>query len=200
MIEIPNGAVAGYVGQWQIPLVGSESGTWPVPSDIYAAVANELLGDGLTIVFSDPGSFLEQGSLAFGGAFTARMQVYNQSGQELDDTDLVSQIADAVAQAGGTAASGAITDVTGGSSGTNTGTVRTPAGMSTGAGSAAQVAPKNTHQCGDPSWGFFDDPAAWLKCLTTGGLTTIGLLTIGLIIGVILIVATPQGRLVPRRA
>jgi hypothetical protein len=196
MVEIPNGAVAGYVGQWQIPIAGSESGTWPVPSDIYAAVASELIGDGLTIVFSDPGTFLEQGSLAFGGAFTARMQVYNQSGQELDDSDLVSQIADAVAQTGGTAVSGAITDVTGGASGTNTGTIKTPAGMSSGAGSGGTSTEKKTaHQCGDPSWGFFDDPATWLQCLTTKGLTTVGLLAIGLLIGVILIFATPQGQI-----
>jgi len=196
MVEIPNGAVAGYVGQWDIPYGNLDLSN---TSQIYALVGQELIGDGLTIVSSSTGSFAEQTYFALGGNMPARMQILNQSGQELDDSDLTSQIADAVRVVGGTVVSGAVTDVTGPASGTNTGTVRTPAGASTGAGAGGtSTQPSASRVCGDPSWGFFDDPATWLQCLTTKGLTTVGLLAIGLLIGLVLLFATPQGAAVRR--
>lgn len=195
-IEIPNGAVAGYVGQWNIPYANIDLSN---TDQIYAAVGQELIGDGLTITFSSTGGFGDQIAFALGGSMTARMQVYNQSGQELDDTDLTMQIADAVRAIGGQVISGSVTDVTGPASGQNTGTIKTPSGASTGvASSGTSDQPKAGHVCGDPTWGFFDDPATWIQCLTSKGLTTVGLLAIGLLIGLVLLFATPQGAAVRR--
>jgi hypothetical protein len=187
-VQIPNGSVASYQGQWPHSLTGG---------DDIAAVGAQLLDDGLTIASSSTsGSFLG----AFGGLYTVNLQIVNQSGQELDDTDLLAQVADAVLQVTGSIpASGAVTGVTGAGIGVNSGT-GTFGNVSTqtaaGAAIAAANPPSTAHQCGDPTWGFTDDPVQWLKCLTTGGLTTVGLLAIGLVIGIVLIVTAPK--LLPR--
>lgn len=185
-VEIPNGAAVSYHGTWPQSL----SGSFGIGSDV-ADIGRQLLDDGLAIITYNRSVL----GILGGGAYDIDVQILNQSGQDLDDTDLVSQVADAVNQVTGAyPQAGVVTSVTHAGSGVNTGTgqaapQQTVAGVALG---ATQAAATKTHQCGDPTWSFFDDPGQWLTCLTTKGLTTIGLLAIGLIIGVILIVAGPK--------
>lgn len=195
-VEIPNGSVATVVaifspGSLLSTLGAAVAGVCADPDPFIAAVGQELIFDGLTI----SGYSTDAGiGAAFGGSWTATLNILNQSGQELDDTDLISQLNDAVntinSQNSCTIGmnSAGVTAVTGNTSGANGGggTVRTPVGTA-----QAQVAPAPAmvHACGDPSWSFWQDPVQWLKCLTQGGLQTVGLLAIGLLVGVVLIVA-----------
>lgn len=179
---IPNGSVA--VLEYSVTGLFSLGGT---ADKIISQIGQELVYDGLTIAQSNVGA----SALAYGltGGFSGNMQIVNQSGNELDDTDLVAQFSDAVASIGGTVVSAAVTLVTGDPSGQNSATGSH--GNVTPAGTLAGTTPSggsSAHACGDPSWSFFDDPAQWLSCLTSKGLSTVGLLAIGLLIGVILIV------------
>jgi hypothetical protein len=180
--EIPNGAVA--VLEYQLNGLLFAGLT---PDSVIARIGQELIFDGLTIAQNNVGA----SGLAFGitGGFSGNMQILNQSGQELDDSDLIAQFASAVTTVGGNVVSAAVTLITGSPSGTNSATAGH--GNVTPAGSIAGTTPaggSGAHACGDPSWSFFDDPAQWLSCLTSKGLSTVGLLAIGLIIGIILIV------------
>jgi hypothetical protein len=70
--------------------------------------------------------------------------------------------------------------------------VTVPGGASTPTGQPGQTAatnPAKVHVCGDPSWGFLDDPAQYFKCLTQGAATGFSLLMIGVILAVVLIIA-----------
>jgi hypothetical protein len=188
-LEIPNSAVA--VCSYQITAAYVGANGFKDATAIIAAINDELQGDGLSIAQNDMGGS-EFFSL-FSGNISGTMQILNQSGQELDDTDLQSQFTDACGQESMSVVTfGVLKVITGSGVGTNSGTGAQGNVSTTGAGviadqqAAASGAPK-IHVCGDPTWGFFQDPAQWLKCLTTGGLQTVGLLTIGLVLGVILI-------------
>jgi hypothetical protein len=194
MVEIPNGAVATYKGVWSISTgigVVLNSGL-PAAADIVSMVGAELKFDGLTITSSNIDG---ESSYNWGvsNSFSPTLQILNQSGQELDDSDLVAQIADAVNGLSegyqGQHVSGGVTQVVAPDTGSNAGrgtVITTP----TGVAAATMTPAKSTvHQCGDPTWGFFDDPAQYIQCLTSKGLTTVGLLAIGLLAGVVLIVA-----------
>lgn len=181
-IEIPNSAVA--VVNIDISTPGGNTADSQL-----AAIAQELLFDGLTIASKSVG--ITGLTYPLTGEFTAQIQILNQSGQELDDTDLTSQFNDACNQLGFQVNSFAILQVIGGSSGVNSGTGTQGNVVTTGAGVAANSGPGtagNPPACGDPALTLWTYPQQWFSCLTSKGLSTIGLLAIGLLIGVILIV------------
>lgn len=183
--EIPNGTVASLICKVSMGLGGGLSGQ--TADGVVAQIGQELIGDGLTIASSDVGASGIFFPLT--GEFSATLQILNQSGQELDDTDLVAQFSDAVQAVGGSLITAGVAGVTGTPSGQNSasgshGNV-TAVGQATGTGPGEK---SSAHACGDPSWSFFDDPAQWLSCLTSKGLSTVGLLAIGLLIGIVLIV------------
>lgn len=186
-VEIANGSVA--VTTVQISGFAGSAITGSTVDNIVAQINWELVGDGLTITRSDAttsGIFFP-----LTGEFSSTFQILNQSGQELDDTDLTSQLADAVQQVGGTLVTAAVTKVVGAPSGVNTGTGSLGTTQVTAAGAAQQAqqaAGTTVHQCGDPTWPWYTDIPQALSCLTSKGLSTVGLLAIGLVIGVILIV------------
>lgn len=194
-VEIPNSSVAVYSGQWDFGFHFSGA------DDFIAAVQQELSYDGLTIAKNlGSGSFFGNLGFALGGStFSVNLQILNQSGQELDDTDLVSQVNDAVVTVGGTVVSGGVTQVIGPPSGTNSGTTTTTA-TGVAASTVSPGATPTVHQCGDPSWGFFDDPAQYISCLTTKGLTTAGLLAIGAVVGLVLLFVAAPGAAARARA
>jgi hypothetical protein len=185
MAPIPNGSVA--VLQYQIGGFHLEGLTGSSADGIIARVGQELIFDGLTIAHNDVGG--SGISFPLTGEFSGIAQINNQSGQELEDSDLTAQFADAVSVAGGYVITSAVTLIQGGDS-QNSATASHGNVTTTAVGELAKTASSSSgaHACGDPSWGFFDDPAQWLSCLTSKGLSTVGLLAIGLIIGIILIV------------
>jgi hypothetical protein len=179
-VEIPNGSVAVVSAQWSVqnnPFFGTAD-------SFISMVQQELVFDGLTISNKQVG--LDGLTYPLTGGFSPTLNILNQSGQELDDTDLINQLADAVTASGGTQIAAGVTQVFGSGTSQNTGTGSTQVTSVGAAQNSQQQQKSGVHQCGDPTWGFFDDPAQWLKCLTTGGLTTVGLLAIGLLAGVIL--------------
>lgn len=186
-IEIQNGAVASLefhiLNAWSL---GSADAT-------IAKIGQELIGDGLTIVRSDVGF----SGIAFPltGEFSATVQILNQSGQELDDTDLVSQFTDAVNAIGAQLSSAGVTQLVGTGTGQNSpgspgNVITTPTGQAGGDGGAGSG--NNPPACGDPNLSFFKNPQQYISCLTSKGLSTIGLLAIGLLIGVVLIVVAER--------
>lgn len=187
-VEIPNGAVATVILEAKFTgfsIFGTSA------NQMIPLIGNELIGDGLTIGQSDISAGT---SLAFPitGNLQATLQIINQSGQELDESDLLGQLSDAVTQAGGILLTAGVTGVTGTDSGVNSGTGShgnvTPLGQAT----APPPSSSSAHACGDPSWSFFQDPAQYISCLTTKGLSTIGLIAIGLLVGIVLIVAVER--------
>lgn len=187
-VEIPNGAVADYDTVWSF---GVLAGSTNLVSTMIANVNAELVFDGLVINNYNAGNF----NFFLDGNLSAHLQIANQSGQELDETDLNAQLADAVASAGGTWVSGNVSGLTTPSTGTNTGSgqVYTPTTSGTAQQQQQQTAKpaSATHQCGDPTWSWYQDLPQAISCMETKLLGTMGLLFIGLIIGVVLIVAGP---------
>lgn len=162
---------------------------WPTlnnsPDNIIAAINDELLGDGLTIGTHTIG--FSGLTFALTGNFSATLQILNQSGQELDDTDLQVQFNDACAQEGIQVNGFAPQQIIDGN-GVNSGTGVQGNVVTTGAGVAAASGPGGTPVCGDPALTFWKYPEAWITCLTQKGLTTVGLVAIGLLVGIVLIV------------
>ena len=189
-VEIPNGAVVTYKTVWSF---GVLAGSTNLASTMIAQVGQELVFDGLAINNYNASNF----NFFFDGNLPVTLQILNQSGQELDDSDLSAQVADAVAAAGGTQVSGFVSDCTGcDGNGTNTGTGQshaTPSGTADTTQQQQQQKPgSTTHQCGDPSWSWYQDLPQAVNCMTSKILGTMGLLFIGLIIGVVLIVAAEE--------
>lgn len=187
---IYNGAVVTYKTVWSF---GVLAGSTNLASTMIAQVSQELVFDGLAITNYDAGNF----NFFFDGNLPVTLQIANQSGAELDETDLNVQVADAVAQAGGTWVSGSVTDCTGcDGDGTNTGTGQshaTNSGIAQQAAAAAAAKPSSTvHQCGDPTWAWYSDLPQAISCMTSKLLGTLGILFIGLIVGVVLIVAAEE--------
>lgn len=187
-IAIPNGAVATYVAVWSWPIL---DGATHLASTMIAQVGQELVFDGLAINNYNAGNI----NFFWDGNLPVTVQILNQSGQELDDSDMVAQVADAVASTGGTQTTAYVSDVTGGGDGTNTGTgqthATTPSGQAGGSapgGTSTPAAPSTAHQCGDPTWAWYSDIPQAISCMESKLLGTLGLLFIGLIIGVVLIV------------
>ena len=185
-VEIPNGAVAVYRAQFQTPW-GSFT------TDFMAVVSRHLADDGLTLInYQVNNSF----AVMAGSPADVSLNILNGSGQELDDSDLDAQFSDAITQSNGTPIGGGLVSVTAPDSGINTGsgskTTTTAVGQVLASQQAAAQNAPTVHQCGDPTWSFFQDPVQWIKCLTTGGLTTVGLLAIGLLVGVVLIVTAQK--------
>jgi preprotein translocase subunit SecF len=195
MLEIPNAASALVSFTMQPAYVGANSFT--SADAVIAGINDELIGDGLTIASKDLG--FSAYSAALTGQVSGTLQILNQSGQELDDTDLQAQFNDAAAQEGMQVTAFGVQQVTNPSgvpSGTNSGTGSQGTVITTGVGNApGGVANTPTvHVCGDPSWGFIDDPVQFISCMTSKALTTTGILAIGLLIGVVLIVGFQQQR------
>lgn len=189
MIEIPNAAAA--VCAFEIVPYAVGQNIWQSSTAIIAAINDELAGDGLTIAQNNLG--FSAYSAALTGDLNGTVTILNQSGQELDDTDLQAQFTDACAQVNMTVVSFAVQQVVGGSTGTNSGTGAAGNVVTTGAGNiaamdAAKNPPSAVHACGDPSWSGFSDPLQYIKCMTQSGLTSVGLLAIGLLVGVVLLV------------
>lgn len=183
-IEIPNGSVAEVKVVWSF---GVLAGSTNLASTLISQVGSELVYDGLVINNYDAGNL----NFFFDGNMPATLNILNQSGQELDESDMMAQVADAVSSAGGTQVSFAVTKLTGPQGGVNTGTGQT---QSTPSGIAIQASTptpsgSGAHQCGDPSWAWYTDIPQAVNCATNKLLSTIGILFIGLIIGVVLIVA-----------
>lgn len=184
-IEIPNSAAA----TCEIDISAPSASFGATADSILASLQQELMLDGLTIAQKS----ISLTGLIFPltGEFKATIQILNQSGQELDDTDLTQQFMDACNALGLQVNSFAVTQVNSAPSGINSGTGTQGNVVVTGAAPQA-AAPVTQHVCGDPSWNFAQDPVQWVKCLTQGGLTTVGLLAIGLLIGVVLIVSAQR--------
>ena len=194
-VEIPNSAVATVQAQ-----INLESGAnlCVDPSVLLSQLSQELVVDGLTITsynITDGGGVFA----FFGGPFTATLNIVNQSGQEMDDTDLVADLQAALSDISSQWSSCnitglfGVTQVTGPPSGTNSGTTTTTAtGVAAAAAAAAAGQKPAVHQCGDPSWAWYEDIPQYISCLTNKGLTTVGLLAIGVLVGVVLLVAAPR--------
>lgn len=185
-VDIPNGAVAQVSAVWSF---GVLAGSTNLASTLVAQVGTELGYDGLVINNYSAGNL----NFFFDGNMPVTLQVLNQSGQDLDDSDMMQQMADAVTAAGGSQVSFAVTSVTGTDSGVNSGTGQThatPSGVAIQA--AAPASGVGVHQCGDPSWAWYTDIPQAINCATNKALTTAGLLGIGLLIGVVLIVAAEK--------
>jgi hypothetical protein len=193
-VQIPNGAVATYVGTWGHGTLGSLGGlvlgTVNPQADI-AAVTQELLNDGLTITSSNI-STTDQLSAAFGGSYSVTLTILNQSGQELDDTDLIAQVTDALNMLGLQFSGQGVTAVTIASAGGTGSSQTVPTATGQANAAAAAAATPKVYACGDPSWSFFDSPSTWFSCLATKGLSTLGLVFIGLLVGLVLIVSAQR--------
>lgn len=186
---IYNGAVVTYKTVWSF---GVLAGSTNLASTMVSQVSQELVFDGLAVTNYDAGNF----NFFFDGNLPVTLQIANQSGQELDETDLNAQVADAVAAAGGTWVSGSVTDCTGcDGDGTNTGTGQSHP-TNSGTEQTSQAPPKpaasGVHQCGDPTWAWYTDLPQAINCATSKVLGTAGVLFIGLLIGVVLIVAAEE--------
>lgn len=169
---IPDGSIVTYVGKWPL-------GTYAGFADYTGAVLSDIAGAGLTVRGKTGGfNFLNS---ALGTPFDIQLtlQVTNGVGFNTPD-DIISVIRHFVYNEEGNYPiadsipyiqdPGGQQQVTG--QPITTGTAATPA----------------AHACGDPSWGFFDDPGQYISCLSTKGLSTLGLVFIGLLIGVAFIV------------
>lgn len=185
-IEIPNSAVA-VVG---VDLSAPSASFGATADSVLNSIQQELQFDGLTVAKKDVG--FSGISFPFTGEFTATLQILNQSGQELDDTDLTSQFTDACRSVGVNVNAFGIQQVITPPSGQNSANSSHGNVIVTGAGTET-ASTATQHICGDPSWSFFDDPAQWFQCLTSKGLMSIGLIAIGLLIGVVLIVSGAPG-------
>jgi hypothetical protein len=186
MPEIPNGSVATL----EATLYGFTAiGFFSSANDVVAKINQELLYDGLTIVRTDIG--FSGVSFALTGQFSASLQILNQSGQSLEDSDLVNQFADAVTTStGGSVLSAGVTQIVGSPQGQNNATSSqgNVTVTATGAASGVGTTSGNPPACGDPNLSFLKYPQQWVSCLTSKGLSTVGLLAIGLLVGIILIV------------
>lgn len=181
-MQIPNGTIVTYTGTWSL-------GLHLISADQFLSdVGGHLIDDGLTILNSQiNGAFLASLEI---GPLTVVLTVLNQQGQELDDTDFMASMTDAVHMSGGTIVSQSITGLTGASSGGSSSAQTIPTGqpgqVAGGPGTA------KTFACGDPSWSFFDSPGTWFQCLASKGLSTLGLVFIGLMVGIVLIVTAQK--------
>jgi hypothetical protein len=173
VIEIPDGTVAvleASLADLGLKFFGSTA------NDVIAKINQELIYDGLTIIRSN----VNFSGLAFAitGQFSATFQILNQSGQDLEDSDLINQFRDAVTVIGGIVVNAGVDQV-----------ISKDASLITASGAAAAIdTSNNPPACGDPNLSFFKNPQQWVSCLTSKGLSTIGLLAIGLLVGIILIV------------
>jgi hypothetical protein len=185
-LEIPNSAVA----KISVNLSAPNASFGATANSIIADLQSELVFDGLTIAQSDIG--LSGISFPLTGNFTAELQILNQSGQELDDTDLLEQFTAACSDLGLQLNSFAVLQIIG-AGGNNSGTGTQGNVTTTGAGTAQGVGNAGgIPACGDPNLSFWKYPQQWVQCLTQKGLSTVGLLAIGLLVGVILIVAVER--------
>jgi hypothetical protein len=188
MPEIPNGSVSTL----EVTLYGFTGiGFFANANDVITKINQELLYDGLTIVRTDIG--FSGLSFPLTGQFSASLQILNQSGQSLEDADLVNQFTDAVSSAtGGNVLSAGVTQIVGVDDGQNSHASSHGNVTTTATGAAGQTADNSSSSavpaCGDPNLSFFKFPQQWVSCLTSKGLSTVGLLAIGLLIGIILIV------------
>lgn len=178
---IPDGSTVNYSGQWQG--FGSQTFRNLSLSSTINQVAAFLTAAGFTVLNSSN----DAGFAAIGlnTPYTVKLTLRMDNGTDVDSDNLLFVINDAVHNVTGNDQSQAyIADVTP----PNGATVRTltPAQQQSLAGSGA--AKSGAHACGDPSWGFFDDPGQWISCLTSKGLSSLGLVFIGLAVGVVLLV------------
>lgn len=166
---VPDGAIVTYNGQWP-------PGTYAGFADYTGNVFADLTGAGLAIRSQSGGFGILNSALGSGFSITLQIQVQNGLGFG-DVNDLISIIRGYVYQeAGAFPISDSIPFV-------QSNGAATPTGQPGKTGTNATA-----HVCGDPSWGFLDDPTQWFSCLTSKGLSSLGLVFIGLAVGIILLV------------
>lgn len=173
-MSIDQGSIVTYQGTWPI-------GTWFGFVDYTSDVLNSLNAAGLAVQGKTGGFNVTNAALGNPFQIGLTLQVQNGVGFE-SVNDILAVISSAVQQAeGNPPIAQSIPYVTqpGGSA--------QPTGQAT---SAASQGNSNAggHQCGDPTWSFFDDPTQYLSCLSQKGLSTLGLVFIGLLIGVAFII------------
>lgn len=161
-------------------------GTWPIGTffgfvDYTQDVLNALNAAGLAVQGKTGGFNVTNAAL--GNPFQIGLTLQVQNGVGFNSTDdILSIISHCVFQAQGNyPIAQSIPYVT------------PPGGTAQATGQATSAASSGSsgsggHQCGDPTWSFFDDPTQWLTCLSQKGLSTLGLVFIGLLIGVAFIV------------
>ena len=169
---IQNGAIVTYTAEWPY-------GTYAGFVDYAPTVYNDLNAAGLTVQGVQGGFSLLNSLLGSPFKITLTLQVSNGLGFG-NENDLMSIISHYVQQESGNAPLSQSVPYVKNPSDTSTqatGQAATPGTVSTGT-------PGATHVCGDPSWGFFDDPGQYISCLTSKGLSSLGLIAIGLMVGV----------------
>lgn len=166
---VPDGALLTYTGTWP---PGTYAGFADYTGNVFADLANAGLPiKGVSGGFSAINSVL-------GNTFTIQLTLQVQNGLGFGDVnDVISIVRGFVYQEAGAFP---LAD--------SVPYVQTPGGAQTATGQPGQTTPKNTaHACGDPSWGFLDDPGQWVSCLTTKGLSSLGLVFIGLALALVLL-------------
>lgn len=167
----PDGAIVTYVGTWP---PGNAFGF----SDYTGKVISDLTANGL-LVKSFSSNAQTATLLGTNIQINLQLQVNTGVGGFGDINDLISVIQHYVIQeTGSNTISDSVPMVQGVTGAT---AVTGQPGNPGGTGPAS-------HQCGDPSWGFTDDPAQWFTCLSQKGLSTLGLVFIGLALGIVLLV------------
>lgn len=162
---IPDGAILNYSGTWP---PGNLFGFSDYTGKVYADLTNA--GIAVRGASSDSGTAQLLGTKIH---LSLQLQVQNGIGFDSPD-DVISIIRHYVYQE-----AGAFPDSD------SIPTVQASVGSAPQAtGQPGTSVSKTVHACGDPSWGFFDDPAQFITCLTQKGLSTLGLVLIGLMIGI----------------
>jgi hypothetical protein len=177
---IPNGAIVSYSGTWP--------NTTAFTPDAVVGDVNQTLQISGWVILSYQITSDVLGMLGLNETFQLIAQIANQSGMDVDGTVFLGILDDAVTQETGAPFSESITGVTGANG--------TPIATGQGGQTAPVAAAAGTagFACGDPSWGFFQNPVQWVKCLASGATSTLGLIFIGLLVGIVLIVAAnPAG-------
>lgn len=174
-MSIDQGSIVTYQGTWPI-------GTYFGFVDYTPDVLNDLNAAGLAVQGKTGGFNVTNAALGNPFQIGLTLQVQNGTGFNSTD-DILAIISNAVAkEQGNPPIAQSIPYVTA------PGGTAQATGQATAAASQGNTAGGAGHQCGDPTWGFFDDPTQWLTCLSQKGLSTLGLVFVGLLIGVAFIV------------
>lgn len=172
---IQNGAIVTYTAKWPY-------GTLAGFSDYSPAVYSDLASAGLAVQGIQGGFSLLNSLLGSPFTITLTLQVQNGLGFA-SEADLMSIVEHYVQQeSGNDVLSQSVPYIK------NPGDATTQATGQANSATPNANAPGTQHVCGDPNWGFFDDPGQYLSCLSQKGLSSLGLVMIGLLVGVAFIV------------
>jgi hypothetical protein len=163
---IPDGAILNYSGKWP-------PGNFFGFSDYTGKVFADLTAAGLAVRSQTTDATT---ATLLGTAINVNLQLQVQNGIGFDSPDdVISIVRHFVYQEAGAFPTADTIPTVQASPG--------QAPQSTGQPAPGGAKP-TVHACGDPSWGFFDDPGQFITCLTQKGLSTLGLVLIGLMIGI----------------